>query len=135
MEDDLPRISGSTRKPALTIRSSDSSGSPTPPIKKKRVTSRQKYGRDNWKYEIIKMQTRTDLLIRKLPFVRLVKEITEAITKKEMRWTIEAINALQEACEAYLVTLIHDGYLCTFHAKRVTLMKRDVQLVRRIRND
>ena len=52
-----------------------------------------------------------------------------------MRFQSLALQALQEAAEAYLVTLIEDSYLCTIHAKRVTLMPKDMKLVRRIRGD
>ena len=49
------------------------------------------------------------------------------------RWTADALEALQCACEAYLVTLFEDALLCAIHAKRVTIMVRDLQLARRIR--
>lgn len=84
--------------------------------------------------EIRKFQKSTNLLLRKLPFARLVREITDylAVTK-DMRWQALAIEALQEAAEAYLVYLFEDANLCAIHAKRVTVMPRDVQLARRIR--
>lgn len=83
--------------------------------------------------EIRFYQRNTDLLIRKLPFARLVKEIQSYFYRKEYRWQAEAILALQEAAEAHLVGLFEDAYLCAIHAKRVTLMVRDMQLARRIR--
>jgi len=52
---------------------------------------------------------------------------------RNIRWQSSALRALQEATEAYLVHLFEDAYLCTIHAKRVTLMQRDLQLARRIR--
>ena len=52
-----------------------------------------------------------------------------------MRFQTAALLALQEAAEAYLVTLIEDSYLCTIHAKRVTLMPKDMKLAKRIRGD
>lgn len=52
---------------------------------------------------------------------------------KDFRWQSQALQALQEAAEAYLVYLFEDSNLCAIHAKRVTLMKRDIQLARRIR--
>ena len=51
------------------------------------------------------------------------------------RWQAAAVGALQEAAEAYLVGLFEDTNLCTIHAKRVTIMPRDIQLARRIRGD
>lgn len=49
------------------------------------------------------------------------------------RWQADAMIALQEAAEAHLVGLFEDAYLCTIHAKRVTIMPKDMQLARRIR--
>mmetsp|Transcript_26437 Transcript_26437/g.42297 ORF Transcript_26437/g.42297 Transcript_26437/m.42297 type:complete len:229 (-) Transcript_26437:137-823(-) len=86
--------------------------------------------------EIKKYQRSTGLLIQKLPFARVVKEETERYTQTdEFRWQSEALTALQEAAEAYLVSILHDANLCALHAKRVTLMVRDIQLARRIRGD
>lgn len=85
--------------------------------------------------EIRQFQRSSDLLIRKLPFARLVKEIAENFigTNYGIRWQSNAVLALQEACEAYLVHLLEDTNLCAIHAKRVTIMQRDIQLARRIR--
>ncbi len=83
--------------------------------------------------EIRFYQRNTDLLIRKLPFARLVKEVQSYFYRKEYRWQAEALIALQEAAEAHLVGLFEDANLCTIHAKRVTLMVKDIQLARRIR--
>lgn len=76
----------------------------------------------------------TDLLIRKLPFQRLVREIATEF-KQEIRFQSQAILALQEAAEAYLVSLFEDTNLCAIHAKRVTIMSKDLQLAKRIRGD
>ncbi len=84
--------------------------------------------------EIRKYQKSTDLLIRKLPFQRLVREIAQDY-KTELRFQTFAILALQEAAEAYLVGLFEDTNLCAIHAKRVTIMPKDVQLARRIRGE
>ncbi|KAI5928789.1 histone-fold-containing protein [Camillea tinctor] len=85
--------------------------------------------------EIRKLQSNTDLLIRKLPFSRLVREIALGIRPPDegMRWQSQAIMALQEAAEAFLVHLFEDTNLCAIHAKRVTIMQKDIQLARRIR--
>jgi histone H3 len=74
------------------------------------------------------------LLIRKLPFQRLVREIAQE-AKTDLRFQSTAIAALQEAAEAYLVSLFEDVNLCAIHAKRVTIMVRDIQLARRIRGE
>lgn len=92
--------------------------------------------------EIRMYQKTTNLLIRKLPFARLVKEIAQDFVTEQfhlgqesfgLRWQSHAILALQEAAEAYLVHLFEDANLCALHAKRVTIMQRDIQLARRIR--
>lgn len=83
--------------------------------------------------EIRFYQRNTDLLIRRLPFARLVKEVQTYFFRQEYRWQAEAIIALQEAAEAHLVSLFEDANLCTIHAKRVTIMPKDIQLARRIR--
>ncbi|KAG7557141.1 histone H3/CENP-A [Arabidopsis suecica] len=84
--------------------------------------------------EIRKYQKSTELLIRKLPFQRLVREIAQDF-KTDLRFQSHAVLALQEAAEAYLVGLFEDTNLCAIHAKRVTIMPKDVQLARRIRGE
>ncbi|KAK6030391.1 core histone H2A/H2B/H3/H4 [Ostertagia ostertagi] len=76
----------------------------------------------------------TELLIRKLPFQRLVREIAQDF-KTDLRFQSSAVMALQEASEAYLVGLFEDTNLCAIHAKRVTIMPKDIQLARRIRGE
>ena len=84
--------------------------------------------------EIRRYQKSTDLLIRKLPFQRLVREIAQEY-KTECRFTAGSIMALQEASEAYLVGLFEDSNLCCIHARRVTIMPKDIQLARRLRGE
>ena len=84
--------------------------------------------------EIRRYQKSTELLIRKLPFQRLVREIAQE-HKVDLRFQSAAIAALQEAAEAYLVGLFEDTNLCAIHAKRVTIFPRDMQLARRIRGE
>lgn len=107
--------------------------------------------------EIRRYQANTDLLMAKLPFARLVRifyprplshqsphlrilprQVREVAlqfqpTAEELRWQSQAILALQEAAEAFLVHLFEDTNLCAIHAKRVTIMQKDIQLARRIR--
>ncbi|KAM0144216.1 hypothetical protein ACHAO1_000499 [Botrytis cinerea] len=85
--------------------------------------------------EIRKFQKSTDLLLLKLPFSRLVREIALSVRPQGegMRWQSQAIQALQESAEAFLVHLFEDTNLCAIHAKRVTIMQKDIQLARRIR--
>jgi histone H3 len=84
--------------------------------------------------EIRKYQKSSDLLLRKLPFQRLVREIAGDI-KNDLRFQSTAILALQEAAEAYLVGLFEDTMLCALHRKCVTITVRDMQLARRIRGE
>ena len=84
--------------------------------------------------EIRRYQKSTELLIRKLPFQCLVREIAMDI-KAGLRFQSAAIMALQESVEAYLVGLFEDSNLCAIHAKWVTIMPKDIQLVRRIRGE
>ena len=94
--------------------------------------------------EIHRYQKSTDLLLRKAPFQRLVREIYITNTtipgpskgsKSDTRWQGSAILALQEAAEAYDVGLFEDSNLCAIHAKRVTVMPKDMQLALRIRGE
>ena len=84
--------------------------------------------------EIRRYQKSTDLLVRKLPFQRLVREIMQEY-KSDYKKTAASLLALQEASEAYMVGLFEDTNLCAIHAKRVTIMPKDIQLARRIRGE
>merc|ERR1712146_620502 len=84
--------------------------------------------------EIRRFQKSTELLIRKLPFQRLVREIANDF-KNDLRFQSSAVLALHEAAEAYMVGLFEDTNLCAIHAKRVTIMPKDMQLARRIRGE
>jgi len=84
--------------------------------------------------EIRKYQKGNELLIRRLPFQRLVRELAQDI-KADLRFQSSAISALQESTEAYLVGIFEDSNLCAIHAKRVTIFPKDVQLARKIRGE
>ena len=84
--------------------------------------------------EIRKYQKTTSLLLRRLPFQRIVKEIAQGYIEG-LRFQSSAILALQEATEAYLVELFEDTNICAIHAKRVTIMSKDMTLARRIRGE
>ena len=84
--------------------------------------------------EIRRYQKTTELLIRKLPFQQLIREIAQDC-KSNLRFQSSAIMALQEAAEAFLIGLFEDTNLCAIHAKCVTIMPKDVQLARRIRGN
>lgn len=86
--------------------------------------------------EIRKYQKSTNNLIPALPFSRLVREICQEVAGHrvgELRFQSAAIQALQEAAEAFLVQLFEDVNICAIHAKRVTIMPKDITLARRIR--
>nr|KAF6452902.1 hypothetical protein HJG59_008209 [Molossus molossus] len=85
-------------------------------------------------YSKLTHQKSTELLIRKLPFQRLVREIAQDF-KTDLRFQSAVIGALQGASETYLVGLFEDTNLCAIHAKRVTIMPKDLQLARRIRGE
>ncbi len=76
----------------------------------------------------------THLLISKMPFVRAVKGVLQDIyPNNELRWTKDALSCLQEAAEAYIISVMSDANLCARHGKRVTLMPKDLHLIVRIR--
>ncbi|KAF0420300.1 histone H3 [Gigaspora margarita] len=129
----LPRrsnVSTSSRGPSSKRRSRP--GDPVAPAKPRRYRPGTVALR-----EIRQYQKTTNLLLRKLPFSRVVREIAIELMEPDAtvgyRWQSSAILALQEACEAYLVHLFEDANLCAIHAKRVTIMQKDIQLARRIR--
>ena len=87
--------------------------------------------------EIKKYQKTGGLLIKKLPFQRLVRELLQKVQPPgidDYRVASSAVGALQEVAEAYLVGLFEDTNLCAIHAKRVTIMPKDIVLARRISN-
>lgn len=84
--------------------------------------------------EIRRYQKTTGIIINKLPFQRLVREVAQDF-RTDLRFESHALMALQEASEAYLVGLFEDVNLCAIHAKRVTIMVKDMQLARRIRGE
>ena len=84
--------------------------------------------------EIRRYQKNVELLIRKLPFQRFVREIAQDF-KSDLRFTSFALQALHEASEAYIVSLFEDTNLCAIHAKRKTIMVHDIALARRIRGE
>jgi histone H3/histone H3-like centromeric protein A len=91
--------------------------------------------------EIRKYQRTMDLLIKKAPFIRLVREITYACTSgvlfggpvvTDYKWSKGGLAAIQEAAEQYLTLLFEDANLLAIHARRVTIQQKDMQLARRL---
>ena len=85
--------------------------------------------------DIRRYQQISDLLFQKLPFQRLVREITGKLFLEKYRFQETALLALQEASEAYFIGLFEDTNLCAIHAKRVTLMENNMKLAMRIRGN
>ncbi|XP_029160912.1 histone H3.3-like [Nylanderia fulva] len=85
--------------------------------------------------EIKHLRKTTHFLIPKLPFSRLVREIMlDLFPRKEInKIQASALEALQEASEMYIVQFFEDAVLLAYHAKRVTLMRNDLILMRRLR--
>jgi len=84
--------------------------------------------------DIRKYQRSTEPLLRKLPFQRIVRKISQQFYS-DLRWQLVAIVALQEATEAYLTGFFEDTNLLAIHAKRQTILPRDMRLARRIRGE
>lgn len=82
--------------------------------------------------EIRKYQKNTNLLIPKIPFQRLVREVAQQL-KSDLRFQTMAILALHEAAEAFLVGMMEDANLCAIHAKRITIRPKDMMLARHFR--
>jgi histone H3 len=84
--------------------------------------------------EIRKYQKTTELLISRLPLERWVRDIAQDF-KTDLRFQSSSILAVQESCEAFIIGLLEDTNLCAIHAKRVTIMPKDIALARRIRGE
>jgi len=123
-----PAKSQAKAKPAKNERESRS-------LSKKRESDIQRRFRPTEKAltQIRKYKQVQNLTLRKLPFQRLVREIANKISSNSYRWTSKSLEVLQSVTEDYMVNLLEDAYLCTMHAKRVTLMSKDISLARRIR--
>lgn len=86
--------------------------------------------------EIRRLQHSTHTLIPRVHFSRVIRDVATSVTGGEtLRWASEGLEAIQEAAEAYLVGLFEDAQLCAVHAKRVTIMLKDIMLARRIRGE
>ncbi|XP_051132473.1 histone H3.3-like [Andrographis paniculata] len=119
-----PRSSAPKTIPRATPSSSKKDGQPQKKRRNRRGTVALR--------EIRKYQKSCNLLLPAAPFIRTVKEISYSYAPNIGRWQAEALVALQEAAEDYIVQLFEEAMLCAIHAKRVTLMKKDFELARRI---
>ena len=84
--------------------------------------------------EIRKFQQSTSLLVQRAPFQRLVRELA-AGQKEGLRFQSSAVQAIQEATESYVISLLADTNLCAIHTRRVTIQPKDVQLALRLRGE
>ena len=84
--------------------------------------------------EIKKYQKATHFMLPKAPFQRFIRSISDGIDS-QLRFQSAALLALQEAAESYLTGLFEDANLCAIHASRMTVMKKDLDLARRLRGE
>lgn len=85
--------------------------------------------------EIRKLQATVHTVLKRAPFYRLVKEVAINYAPDAIRFTKSAVDAVQEATESFVTSLLADSNLCALHARRVTVMPRDIQLARRLRGE
>ena len=128
----MARVKQTTTKKRISSQQSSSTRASARATGTKRRRYRYRPGTKALK-EIRKYQKDTNFLLKKMAFQRLVREITEKNGRKDLRFQSTALLALQEAAEAYLVGLFADTNACAIHAKRVTIMPKDMQLALRIR--
>ncbi|KAJ3450323.1 histone H3-like centromeric protein a [Anaeramoeba flamelloides] len=105
-------------------------------VQKRPSGNRYKPGKRALK-EIQLLQNTHHMLMRKLPFARVVRSIARDCSRErlsELRWQKNAILCLQEATENFIIDFLNDMNLCAIHAKRVTIMDRDVHLLKRLKN-
>ncbi|KAH7277697.1 hypothetical protein KP509_03G042700 [Ceratopteris richardii] len=105
---------------------------PPPPPQARAPQRRRRYTKAF--AEIRHYQKTAELLIPRRPFARVVKEELQRYCAG-LRIQALALEALQEAAEAFLISMLEDSNLCAIHAKRVTIQPKDIQLARRIRGD
>ena len=99
------------------------------------VKKRRRYRPDTTAIrEIRRYQKSTDLLIKKLPFHRFVREIANDY-KTGLRFMNDVMPGIQDFVESHLAELFADTQFCSIHAGRVTIMPKDIQLARRIRRE
>ena len=140
-----PKLPGSSKAPhkPMTSRQLRKKGTSTGGVKKLPRNQQPQPQKKPHRYrpgtvalqEIQRYQKSTELLLRKLPFQRLVRELAQDMGKSQIRFQSGAIMALKEASEAYLVGLLEDSNLCAIHTKRATIMPKDIQLAHRIRGE
>lgn len=113
-------------------KTSESRPAPTMSAGKKKINRYHKPGVMALK-EIYRYQKSTDLLIKKMPFRRVIRELAREINP-ELRFRSVALQTIQECAENFLVKLCEDSKLVAIHAKRVTMMAKDLLLILKIKH-
>jgi histone H3 len=85
--------------------------------------------------EIRKQQKDTDLILSRAPFTRLTREVMQQFSKDGQRIGVDALSVLQGGIESYMIDILREANLAALHARRTTVMPKDIQLVRRIRKE
>ena len=138
---DISKINSSI-KPRNTLKSlkeesrrkRESEDEPVNPFEvRERQKKRKRKPGANVLQDIRKLQSSSELMLPQSSFALVVREICDEFYDEKVRWTSMAMKALQTSAEDYMVGLFEDSYLCSMHAQRVTLYKKDMQLARRIR--
>ena len=101
---------------------------------KKEVASHGPKDKLRWLKDMRKLQKTTELLMKKAPFQRLVRELLQEINT-EYRIQGNAVMALHEAAEAFLLRLFEFANYIAIHCKRITIMPKDIHLLRKIWDD
>ena len=77
-----------------------------------------------------------------MPFQRLAREVLQDLNKpgsyphfNATCFQATSLLAIQESVEAFSVGLFEDVNLCAIHARRVTIMPKDMQLALQIRGE
>jgi len=126
------------RSPSKTPASPDKSNRSTSRLNESGVKKR-KWKAGTKALREIRFYQRTDhKLIPKLSFCRLVKELLSNAVgggSEQLRIQTYALDALQEAAESFMVRFFEESNLCAIHAKRVTLMPKDMQLLKALKYD
>jgi histone H3/H4 len=95
----------------------------------------KKYREFKLMYNIKKLQKSTSYMLPKEPFRRVVREIAREVSQEDLKWQQSALEALQFSAEDFMTDFFSDSFACAEHAKRITLMSKDLALARRIRGN
>lgn len=128
-----PAKEGKAPRPSKALKKASVSKAAAEGEKKERKPHRWRSGTVALR-EIKQYQKSTDNLIQRLPFQRLVREITQKY-QEELRFQASALSAIQESCEAYLTQLLSDSNTVAIQAGRVTVKPSDLKTVRALRNE